>query len=164
MYFFFTYSTAFFEWWQLAHITLLLFSHVFIDIFIKRDGIPCNTGTAKKYGHGYQGGRPAGSPAGSPAGRPAWPRPGEAEHQLCPHMVWGYPTNVERTNETLSPRYVLFIEFSQRYGRMLIFVNIWEDYLSPTLPWPSSCFCCCFCFINFTMHLYAGASRLPITI
>ena len=55
--FFFTYSTAFFERWQLAQIALLLFSRAFLGIFIKSDGISCNTGTAKKYGHEYQGGR-----------------------------------------------------------------------------------------------------------
>ena len=76
MYFFFTYSTAFFERWQLAHITLLLFSHVFFDMFIKSDGISCNTGTAKKHGHGYQGARPAGRAfgRGRPAGRPGGAR------------------------------------------------------------------------------------------
>ena len=71
---FFTYSTAFFERWQLAQIALLLFSRAFLGIFIKRDGISCNTGTAKKYGHGYQGGRPAGRSAGRPAGRPGGAR------------------------------------------------------------------------------------------
>ena len=81
MHFFFTYSTAFFERWQLAQIALLLFSRAFWGIFIKSDGISCNTGTAKKYGHEYQGGRAAGRPAGRPAERPsqADSRPGEAE-------------------------------------------------------------------------------------
>ena len=32
-------------------------------------------------------GRAAGRAAGRPAERPAWPRPGEAEHQLCLQMV-----------------------------------------------------------------------------
>ena len=31
--------------------------------------------------------RPDVPAAGRAAERPAWPRPGEAEHQLCPHMV-----------------------------------------------------------------------------